>query len=279
MLGADGMTGYAIHKYLAWKGYDVVGLVRRDSIVTKKHTDLRYNTGFDAISINDITGKILNLKPSVVINAILCKDQSDITTFIKVNALFPRILSRALTDSGIWLIHIGSDGIYDGKLGNYNEKSEPHPDDLYGIIKYLAQPSEPLSITINTSLIGLSPRNSGSLLDWALRSENDIQGYTNYIFNPVTTLEFSKFLDEIVFPNIASLERIIHLGSNPISKYELLALTIKAWGRRINVIPVENRPVNRVLDTTYIRESYNYRAPQWEAMIEDLKKFHKEMEL
>ena len=99
-------------------------------------------------------------------------------------------------------------------------------DDPYGISKRRANrfilESAANSKIIKTSIIG--PELSGdkaSLLEWFLRQSGEVSGYTEAIWNGVTTLEWARFCTQILadwesFP----VQTII--GTQPVTKYELL---------------------------------------------------------
>ena len=82
---------------------------------------------------------------------------------------------------------------------------------------------------IRCSIIGKEIKNYKSLVDWFLSSKKGIilNGFTNHLWNGVTTIYFAKCLKTIISKDI-QIPNLIHLvPSNTISKYELLKIFMK----------------------------------------------------
>ena len=93
-------------------------------------------------------------------------------------------------------IHFSTDCVFDGKTGNYNEKSNRNAKDNYGKYKALAEKKiKNNTLIIRTSIIGHEIEGKKlSLLEWFLNNKKTISGYNYAYFSGLTTLEISKVI-------------------------------------------------------------------------------------
>jgi dTDP-4-dehydrorhamnose reductase len=164
----------------------------------------------------------------------------DIGRAIRVNALFPHSLP---TDS----IQIATDCVYSGKKGDYVE-TDPHDAlDVYGKTKSLGE--APHIKNLRCSIIGPEIKNHVSLLDWFL-SQEKANGFTNHLWNGITTYHFSKICQGIIRDGI-ELPNVQHIvPADKVTKAELLRLIAKSYKKDILVTEVEaDEAVDRTLST------------------------------
>ena len=186
-----------------------------------------------------------------IINAIgkipqRCKDDF---AFWKVNAGFPYRLANVAETLNINVIQIATDCIYDGKRGDYTELDAANPVDVYGRSKLEGEVVSHNMGHIRCSIVG--PETHGkSLLGQFLNQQISI-GFTNHYWNGVTTLHFAKVCQGIISYNLP-MPHIHHLvPTNSVSKYDLLKLFVKEFGRKdIKIKPgVAPESMNRTLAT------------------------------
>src|SRR3989344_983493 len=167
-----------------------------------------------------------------------------------VNGALPHIFSYHY---GSKLIHITTDCVYDGIKGApYDETSPPNPTDIYGISKLLGEPKDH-SLVFRTSIIG--PEISGfvSLLEWVKQQEGKtIKGFTNHLWNGITTKEFGNICDKIInnrdaFPKSG----LFHIFSNDVTKYEMVMKIKEKFGVNVNIEPEESSPIDRRLGSIH----------------------------
>ena len=167
-----------------------------------------------------------------------------------VNGALPHIFSYHY---GSKLIHITTDCVYDGIKGApYDETSPPNPTDIYGISKLLGEPKDH-SLVFRTSIIG--PEISGfvSLLEWVKQQEGKtIKGFTNHLWNGITTKEFGNICDKIIsnrdaFPKSG----LFHIFSNDVTKYEMVMKIKEKFGVNVNIGPEESSPIDRRLGSIH----------------------------
>jgi dTDP-4-dehydrorhamnose reductase len=172
---------------------------------------------------------------------------------------------------------MSTDCVFSGKKGNYQESDPSDAEDLYGRSKYLGEVHDSHCVTLRTSIIGKELSRKQGLLEWFLAQTGSVRGFKNAIFSGFTTLEFSRIIEKILteYPKNSG---IYHVSSDPISKFDLLALINKEMGLDIEIIPTEEPRLDRSLDSTGFRREFNYTPPTWKQMIEELSKTLKEEE-
>ena len=228
VLGATGMLGSYIKKYLSEQSIDIVCIDR--SIFDVLNDDI--NKLFELLNVTN---------EDIVINCIgiIPQKSNNIREQIIVNTLFPIEIERLQLKIGFKFIHISTDCVFDGKIGKYTEDDTHTSNDIYGITKSLGEPKT--SCVIRTSIIGEELYHKKSLLEWVLSSKNSsISGYTNHLWNGVTCLELSKFIYDIIKNNLF-WTGVRHVFTNDIiSKYTLCEYINQIYKLNINIIPTEN---------------------------------------
>ena len=275
ILGGDGMLGHQLMKYLGAR-HDVKVTLRQE-IATYNHLGLFNQKNsiscIDVRSYERLVDAFSDYCPNIVINAVgIVKQRPDSKESIpslEINALLPHRLSILCKTIGARLIHLSTDCIFSGKKGNYLETDLSDAEDLYGKTKYLGEVHDSNCLTIRTSIIGRELSRHTSLLDWFLAQTSNIKGYRNAIYSGFTTIEMCKIIDKIIlqFPNASGVYQV---SSKPISKYELLLMLRKHFGRDIDIIPDDNFRCNRSLDSSRFRSEFAYVPPSWNEMVEEL---------
>ena len=253
LLGANGMLGHTVNEALSLS-HDVVPVTRSDFDVSRMPVDVKYFPNF-VKGVGEV---------DYVINAIgvtipFVKIDPAMTFF--VNGAFPHILANYYGEK---LIHITTDCVYDDTNAPYTELSPKTPSDVYGISKSLGEPTN--CITLRTSIVG--PGHTG-LLNWFLQRKS-CTGYTNHIWNGVTTRQFAKICEKIMHDAPYGLRGIRHVFSNPVTKYEMLCAFKNHFGTGCEIIPTETPvPCNRELSTIYPLNDW-LGVPTFEKMIEEM---------
>lgn len=193
---------------------------------------------------------------------------NDVERAIKVNALFPHELP-------VNTLQIATDCVYSGKKGNYVESDEHDATDVYGKTKSLGE--APHIKNLRCSIIGPEVKNHISLLDWFLKQEK-VNGFTNHLWNGITTYHFSKICQAII-DNKIDLPNLQHIvPGDVVTKAELLRIIAQAYERNIETTDVEaDVAVNRTLATNNKRlndqiwkaAGYSY-PPTIKQMIQEL---------
>lgn len=206
----------------------------------------------------------------------------EVQNAIKVNAAFPHLLARCLGNACI--LQIATDCVYSGEKGKYVETDKHDALDVYGKTKSLGEAVLSNMNHLRCSIIGPEPKSYVSLIEWFRHQPKGAKvfGYTNHLWNGVTTLHFGKICLGIIKNNLtpAGCQHVI--PANCITKYELLCCFGRSLGREdIEITPSE---APAAIDRTLITENKEMNGKLWQAagyvepptvemMVEELSNF------
>ena len=161
--------------------------------------------------------------------------------------------------------------MFTGQKGFYSESHIPDADDWYGRSKWLGEVGAP-HLTLRTSIIGHELGAPHSLISWFLAQSGSVRGFRNAVFSGLPTVELARIIHKYVLPNL-SLQGLYHVASAPISKYDLLSLVSKFYGKDIDITPCDNVMINRSLDGKRFSTTTGYEAPPWPELIRRMEVF------
>lgn len=247
VLGGTGMLGSMVVKYLTSSlyKYDINWSTREKSFsdtVVKSY-------GFYFDPLMQSSWRNIPNDADLYINAIgtINVHMRDINKdAIYLNAYYPHLLAEKFNN----VLHITTDCVFSGKDedGQYNENSLHDTTDSYGKSKSLGEPIDKCMV-IRTSIIGPELHNFTSLISWVLQQNGKtIPGYTNHVWNGVTTLQYAKICEQIIDKNLYQ-KGLFHVHSPSIvSKYELVSEINNHYKVGAKVIPTQaDIAVNRSL--------------------------------
>ena len=276
VLGATGMLGHKMIQVLA-KKFSVTGTVRADISAFSHYpafADMNIIEKVRADDLKSIHYAIEHSNPDVLINCIGIVKQlpaaNDPLPSIAINALFPHQLAKICQQKNIRLIHMSTDCVFSGRKGYYTEDDPSDAEDLYGKTKFLGEVTYPNCLTIRTSIIGPELDTKHGLFEWFMSQEGKkISGYKKAIFSGLTTLALSDTIAKIIsdYPNLQGVQQI---ASEPISKYDLLILVKKVYGKNIIIEPDESVINDRSLNPSKFRKETNITIPSWKYMIDQM---------
>jgi dTDP-4-dehydrorhamnose reductase len=248
VLGNTGMLGSAVSSYFINKyGEENVLLSYR-----KNNIKLKNNMFYlDALEFDEKESSIPEC--DYIINCIgLIKQVADWNTYeaIKINSCFPRELGKYCNKHNIKLINITTDCVFSGKDGNYNENSIHDALDEYGKTKSLGEVDSKNVMNIRTSVIGEELYKNISLISW-VKSQNGkrVNGYTNHLWNGVTTLQYAKICSKIIDEELFE-EGLFHVFSNTVNKNKLIRIIADYFKLDIIIDPFETeKSCDRSLST------------------------------
>lgn len=268
ILGALGMAGHIMAQYLdETNEYEVFGIARtNDTKYIKKELDVQ--------KFEELEKYFEEIKPDIVINCIgilVAKSNSDLTTAIMMNSYLPHFLSQLGNKLNYKLIHISTDCVFSGKTGGYNENSFRDGDDNYARTKALGEVINDKDLTIRTSIIGPELKSNGTgLLHWFLNQNDTIGGYSKAFWSGVTTLELAKQTHEMIKQDVRGLFQLS--PDDKISKFDLLKLFAKIWGKEIFIEENTKYSVDKSLICTRTDFIYaNNQRPNYEQMLIEAK--------
>jgi dTDP-4-dehydrorhamnose reductase len=272
VLGATGLLGNAVFRSMSkTSGERVVGTVRREA--ARRLFPIEYAARLTVV--NDIENQeglaqlFDSIHPDVVVNCIAAgrPAPADPMRSIQVYSVLPRRLSHLCRLSGSRLIQISSDGVFSGVRGSYCEDDLPDANDIYGISKLLGEIAEPHVITLRTSIIGHELQSKDGLLEWFLSQQDQCHCYTRAIFSGFPTIVLADLIRDVVIPR-PDLHGVYHLATQPISKFDLLRLVAKRYGKKIELIPDDRANPDRTLVAARFEKATGYVAPDWPMLVD-----------
>ena len=268
VLGSNGMAGHVITKYMLSQGYGVDTFARADAtfcldIEDKKQVELF----FDKIKNN--YDFIINCIGLLVQDSNTRPDRAAI-----INGWFPHMVEHSIKESKTKLIHLSTDCVFDGKLGNYVEDSIHTETNFYGRSKSFGEVNNNKDITFRMSIIGPEIKKSGTgLFHWFVNlSPNEVNGWDNAWWNGITTLQLAKCID--MYMQNPKLTGIYHLVNNDvtINKYELLCKINSTFSLNKIVNRSQGpKTVNKILLDT--RQEIPFNIPNYDVQLLELKEF------
>lgn len=277
VLGVSGMLGHAVFRTLDRDpAFEVWGTARNSSVRQYFPDNLhdRIEAGIDVLDIDGLLAALGRLRPEVIVNCVGLIKQSaqsnDPLVALPINSLLPHRLARAAALLGSRLIHISTDCVFSGTRGGYREADDSDATDLYGMSKFIGEVDYPNAITLRTSIIGPELSGSRGLLGWFLSQEGTVKGYKKAIFSGLPTYELASVIGTHVIPQ-PDLTGVYHVSADPISKFELLQIVAKAYGKRINISPDEAVAIDRSLDASKFNSATGYCAPSWPVLVDMMR--------
>lgn len=274
ILGTKGMLGSMVKKVFEQEGIEFDEVNHKDDGWDARNPQTP-DKWFDYEWIINCIGRI---KPTIDEN-----DQKSVWGTILVNSEFP----YRLNETGAKVIQIATDCVYDGQRGRYAEDDLHNATDVYGKTKSLGEVPDGSFFNIRCSIIG--PGGEGSLFEWFMNQPLDasIQGYTNHIWNGVTTLAYAKLCAGMVKNNLkhrpSNLQHFV--PADTVTKAQLLKKMAHYFGRndiKITEVKADQR-ADRSLITNWPTENQVYwliagykTVPTVNDMLEELNNFMEE---
>jgi dTDP-4-dehydrorhamnose reductase len=267
VIGAQGMAGHVVVKYLKQQGH---------SITTSARSNSNININIEKISHNDSFFTMLT-DYNFVINCVglLVKDSIDRPDRAAIiNSWFPHYLEYNLKNSTTRLIHLSTDCVFDGKKGEYVENDIHTEMNAYGSSKSNGEVNNNKDITFRMSIIGPELKTTGTgLFNWIATNPNkQLQGWENAWWNGITTLQLAKCIDQYISdPKISGVYHLIS-NDNKINKYDLLCKINDIFSLDKTIVKIEGpKPVNKILIDT--RKEIDFKIPNYDIQLQELKKF------
>ena len=276
VLGATGMLGHVVFSQLSARdGLAVYGTVRNRDQAARWFSPemLARCLRVDAFDFDSVIRALGETQPEVVINCLGIIKQSSLAkdpfTSIYLNSLLPHRLAMACRLAGIRLIHLSTDCVFDGVRGNYREEDPANALDIYGRTKALGEITSPNCLTLRSGIISHELRGKLGLIEWFLAQEGEVRGFTRAIFSGFPMITFTKIIEEYLL-NDPGLTGLYHISSVPITKYDLLKLVAKQYGKKIEITADDSLKVDRSLDSSSFRKITGYAPPSWPEMVAEM---------
>jgi len=265
VLGSSGMLGHAITRVFNEDGFEVVEANRAGIPIISRNIIIKFDVlrdSLESIFDQDQTYDYCVNAIGIIRHLINESNEGSILETIRVNRDLPAKLSILAASSGLKVIQIATDCVFSGNEGYYTESSLHSPTDFYGSSKSVGEENSPEIMHIRSSIIGHELLSSNSLMDWFLKQPENavVNGYTNHFWNGLTTLHFGRVISGIINSN-NFLKGTFHLIPKDIcSKYELLQLFARHFGRPDLTVQAHTSlvSINRTLDTVFSEKNLRF---------------------
>ncbi len=240
VIGAGGMLGATVTAILAAVPDLEVRATARGA-PGRGEEPVRFDVERD--SIDELLDRI---RPDWVVNCagvikprIDERDGASVLRAIAVNAVFPRQLAAA-SRRGARVIELATDGVFSGDDGPYDESAPHDGADVYGQTKSLGEQTADHVVRLRCSIIGNETAESPrSLLARTLAQprEATLRGFTNQLWNGITTLHFARLCGAVIAgAPVTGTQHVV--PGDSVTKAELLVQIAAAFGRDdLTVVP------------------------------------------
>ncbi|GLR87680.1 dTDP-4-dehydrorhamnose reductase family protein [Bradyrhizobium iriomotense] len=275
VLGASGMLGAAVFRsFVASDRLEVIATVRDRTASRLLSAPQARFVSLDVLDEDAIVSLLDRERPEAVVNCIGLVKQltsaSDPLVALPINAIFPHRLVRLCALIGARLIHISTDCVFSGSKGNYTEDDVTDAHDVYGRSKLLGELLHyENAVTLRTSIIGRELYTAHSLLEWFLSQQGSVNGYAEAIFSGLPTPELANVIRDVVLPK-NELAGLYHVSAAPISKFDLLHLLARQYGKAIDIRKDVTLKIDRSLNSEKFSKATGYRAAGWPELIQHL---------
>ena len=274
VFGATGMLGHKLFTLLSEReNLEVFATARSKDGLSRWFAPELLTKILGNVDTNDfdsIERTLAELRPNVVINCIGIIKQlpaaNDPIISIAINSLFPHRLALACKAIDARMIHISTDCVFSGDTGNYTESDLPDATDLYGRTKLLGEVEYFHCVTLRTSIVGHELKGKHGLIEWFLSQQGKVRGFTRAVYSGFPTVELARIIADFVIPN-CDLIGLYHVSSAPISKYDLLKLVVKCYGKQISIEPYDNFFSDRSLVSGRFRSATGYKPAPWPELV------------
>ena len=206
----------------------------------------------------------------------LAEEQSDLA--YAVNAEGPKYLAEVCQKHQVTLIHISTDFVFDGqKRIPYLETDAPNPLSVYGASKLqgersIQETTEAYFIVRTSWLYSEYGKNFMKTMLSLSETLNEISVVSDQIGSPTYAGDLAEVLIQIVLSSSTNYGVYHYSNSGTISWYDFAVEIFKQFGKTIEVKPIKTkdyptaakRPKYSVLDTTKIKNNFDYTINDWQ---------------
>lgn len=269
VLGCNGMVGHMVSFYLKEQGHDVLGFARSQSKYVPSVLG-------DAESPDDIRKVITEGNFDSVINGIGLLNRTaeeNKSRAIYLNSYLPHYLAEITSGTKTQIIHLSTDCVFSGERGGYTEEDLPDGRTFYDRSKAMGELEDNKNVTLRTSVVGpdINPEGIG-LMNWFMRQEGEINGFTKMIWTGQTTLQLARTMEMAAKERICGLYNMV--PNTSITKFELLKL-FNHYLRNDSLVihPADGIIADKSLKRT--RFDFDCPVPDYETMVREAAEWMK----
>jgi len=279
VIGSEGQLGTALRNTAERKG------LHNCIFLSKADLDITNNAKVEEYFKNNI------FKDAVIINCAAYTDvekaESEPEKAFQVNSLGVKNLAEFCRKSGIKLIHVSTDFVFNGlKSGLYNESDMPDPVSVYGKSKaegekaVLENPEN--CIIIRTSWLYSTTHNTflNKIIERS-KAGTPLKVVEDEIGSPTYTIDLAEALIQIC-RKVSEIENfktaVYHYcNTGSVSRYEYAKKIIEFSKAAAEVIPVlskdlnmkAKRPSNSSLGNSKIKKDFGLKIKYWDEALKD----------
>jgi len=273
--GASGLLGASLVALLQSRGREVLGLYHHH----------RVEIGGASLAALDLTDEsqterlFEQFQPATVIhcaaatNLDWCEEHPEEAR--RVNVTASKRIAEITSRTGVRMLHVSTDAVFDGERGDYAETDQPAPLGVYARTKLEAEHAviaqNPRAVIARVTLYGWNLQPKLSLAEWILDrlSQGEVvPGFIDTIFCPILANDLAEILLAMVDRDLVGLYHVV--GCESISKYEFAGRIALQFGfDSQRVIPARlaeaklkaPRPLNTSLNTQRICDALGRPMP------------------
>lgn len=282
VFGGNGQLGRELARAASERGTALAGLGRDEADIT------------DAASVRRAIDRH---RPALVVNAAAYTKvdlaETEREAARRANALGPAILAAACARSGVALVHLSTDYVFDGaKTGGYVEDDPIAPLSVYGATKAAGEDAVrgacQRHIIVRTSWVfGAFGRNFLKTMLALAQERDELRVVADQRGSPTSTRDLASAIHTVASRLAA--------GQTPWGTYHFAGVGVTTWhgfaerivaaqapvtGRRPTLVPIATRddprparrPANSALDSSLFVRTFGIRPRRWEDEAEDAVK-------
>ena len=236
----------------------------------------------DITNIDDVMKMVREVKPYAVINCAahtaVDKCETDIDNAYKINAIGPRNLSIAATETGAKMIHISTDYVFDGNaVKPYIEFDRPNPQGVYGRTKlagenFVKEFSYKHFIIRTAWLYGDGKNFVKTMLKLA-ESHEEVNVVGDQTGSPTSTEVLADIIDNLLFTDNYGVFHGTCEGMCSWADFAEEIFRLAGKHVKVNHITTEEyptptkRPAYSVLENYMLKLTSGYVAKEWKSAI------------
>ena len=272
--GASGLLGANLVRHYAPKS-ETTGWYATNPIATD-------SARIEKVDITDeqaVSQALERIQPDLIVHCAAATDvewcEQNPDQAKAINEIATKFLAERAKELSAKFVFTSTDSVFDGKKTIYAESDPPEPLNSYASGKVrtekLVAGVDTNALIIRSYFYGYSPTGTRSLLEWVLvraQAGNEVPGFTDSYFSPISVDDFAGALDAAITNNISGL---LHLGSSDrISKYEFAKIVMEAYDCDMSLLkPITvddaglkaDRPRETSLNITLLESIWGKSAP------------------
>lgn len=159
----------------------------------------------------------------------------------QINTDLPGRIACLAARSGVKLLHISTDSVFDGLRGGYCEEDEPNPVNVYARTKLEGEravfEANPDALVARVNFYGWSWQGRRSLAEWFylnLSQGKSIFGFADIVFSPLLVNDMIEILLRMIEKRLSGLYHVVSPESQ--SKFAFGRMLAREFGFNENLV-------------------------------------------